>query len=91
MPGFVRFGCELQYDRRTFPAVVHSLQTLGEAARQMRKGFRESHPEIPRRETAGLQNVIAHEHFGLDIDIIWDVIQVQIAPLAKPLCKIQGD
>lgn len=65
---------ELQNDRRTFLVVIHCLEIIGEAARQMPKNFRERHPEFPWRETTSLRNVIAHEYFGLDIDIIWDVI-----------------
>ncbi len=66
----IHSAADLQNDRRTFLAVVHSLETIGEAARQMPKSFREKHADIPWRETASLRNVIAHEYFGLDIDII---------------------
>lgn len=78
----------LQKDRRTFLAVVHCIEIIGEAARQMPKSFREKHTEIPWRETVGLRNVIAHEYFGLDIDIIWDVIQTQIPMLEKQIRKV---
>ena len=79
---------ELQNDRRTFLAVIHSIEIIGEAARQTPKGFREKHPEIPWRETIGLRNVIAHEYFGLDSDIIWDVIQTQIPLLAEQMRQV---
>lgn len=79
---------ELQNDRRTFLAVIHSIEIIGEAARQMPKSFREKHPEIPWRETIGLRNVIAHEYFGLDNEIIWDVIQTQILLLAEQMRQV---
>ena len=82
---------DLQNDRRTFLAVIHSIQVIGEAARQMPKVFREKHPEIPWRETVALRNVIAHEYFGLDNEIIWDVIQTQIPTLAEKLRQINLD
>jgi uncharacterized protein with HEPN domain len=78
---------ELGKDRRTFLAVVRSLEIIGEATRQMPRIFREKHPEVPWREVASLRNVIAHEYFGLDNDIIWDVIQTQIPTLIE---KFQG-
>ena len=56
---------------------------IGEAARQMPHSFREKHPEIPWRELASLRNVIAHEYFGLDNTILWDVIQTQITTLTE--------
>jgi uncharacterized protein with HEPN domain len=66
---------EFGKDRRTFLAVVHSLEVIGEAARQMPREFKSAHPEIPWREVASLRNVIAHEYFGLDYEIFWDVIK----------------
>jgi len=81
-------AAELQNDRRTFLAVVHSLEIIGEAARQMPKSFKEKNPKIPWREISSLRNVIAHEYFGLDVDIIWDVIQTQIPALAKQIKTI---
>ena len=84
----MKTATELQDDRRTYLAVVRCLEIIGEAARQMPKSFKEKHPEFPWRETASLRNVIAHEYFGLDIDIIWDVIQTQIPVLAQQVKKI---
>lgn len=80
---------DLQRDRRTFLAVIHSLQIIGEAARQMPKSFQEKHPDFPWRETASLRNVIAHEYFGLDIDIISDVIRTRIPLLADQVKLIK--
>jgi uncharacterized protein with HEPN domain len=79
---------DLQNDRRTFLAVIHSIEVIGEAARQTPKSFKEKHPEIPWRETIGLRNVIAHEYFGLDHEIIWDVIKTRIPSLAEQIKKV---
>ena len=81
-------AADLQNDRRTYLAVIRSLEVIGEAARQTPKSFREKHTEFPWRETASLRNVIAHEYFGLDIDIIWDVVQTQIPVLSRQVRQI---
>ena len=81
---------ELQNDRRTFLAVLRCLEVIGEAARQMPKNFKEKHPEIPWRETASLRNVIAHEYFGQDMDIILDVVKTQIPDLAARVRQIKA-
>lgn len=83
----LRNANELGRDRRTYLAVVRSLEVIGEAARQMPRGFKSEHPEIPWREVASLRNVIAHEYFGLDNEIIWDVVQSRIPDLIE---KFQG-
>ena len=85
----IKTAQELQNDRRTFLAVIRSLEVLGEAARQMPKSFRDKHSEIPWREIASFRNVIAHEYFGLDMDIIWDVIKTQIPILAGQVKRIK--
>lgn len=84
----MKSASDLQADRRTLLAVIHSLQIIGEAARQMPKSFREEYPNFPWRETASLRNVIAHEYFGLDMDIIWDVIQTRIPVLIEQVKQI---
>jgi uncharacterized protein with HEPN domain len=82
---------EFGQDRRTYLAVVHSLEVIGEAARQMPRGFKSVHPEIPWREVASLRNVIAHEYFGLDNEIIWDVIKTQIPGLIEKFQNLEND
>jgi uncharacterized protein with HEPN domain len=87
--GSMESALELVNDRRTFLAVVRSLEIIGEAARQLPKAFKDDHLEIPWREIAGLRNVIAHEYFGLDADILWDVIRSQIPALFDQLKRIR--
>jgi uncharacterized protein with HEPN domain len=82
---------ELGKDRRTYLAVVRSLEVVGEAARQMPRGFKSEHPEIPWREVASLRNVIAHEYFGLDNEIIWDVVQTQIPDLIEKFQRLKAE
>ena len=65
------------------------LEVIGEAARQMPKSFKEKHTEIPWHEIAGLRNLIAHEYFGLDTDILWDVVKTQVPILAEQAKSIK--
>ena len=81
----LRNADELEEDRRTFLTIVRSLEVIGEAAREMPRSFREKHTGIPWREIASLRNVIAHEYFGLDNIILWDVIQTRIPALVEQL------
>jgi uncharacterized protein with HEPN domain len=57
----------------------------------MPKSFREKYPDFSWRETASLRNVIAHEYFGLDIDLIWDVVKTRIAVLAEQVRQIKDE
>ena len=82
---------EFGKDRRTFLAVIRSIEIIGEAARQMPRGFKSSHPEILWRDIVNLRNVIAHEYFGLDNEILWDVIKTQIPDLSEKIKNLKLD
>jgi len=72
-------------DEKTIDAVVRNLEVLGEAARQMPDEFVANHPDIPWRQVAGLRNRIVHDYFGLDLEIIWQVVQHDLPQLGTRL------
>jgi uncharacterized protein with HEPN domain len=72
-------------DEKTVDAVVRNLEIIGEAARQMPQDFAATHPEIPWQRIAGLRNRIVHDYFGLDLEIIWEVIETDIPELKSRL------
>jgi uncharacterized protein with HEPN domain len=76
---------QFRQDEKTIDAVVRNLEILGEAARQMSEDFAASHPEIPWRQVAGLRNRIVHDYFGLDLEIIWQVVRHDLFQLGTRL------
>ena len=52
-------------------AVVRNIQIIGEASRALSAGFKEAHPDIPWREIAASRNMLVHEYFRVDLEIIW--------------------
>jgi uncharacterized protein with HEPN domain len=74
-------------DEKTFDAVIRNLEILGEAAKHISPEVRARHPQIGWRKIAGMRDVIAHKYFGVDEDILWDVIQNQVPVL---LGQVQG-
>lgn len=69
-------------------ALVHRLQILGEAANRVSEATRAVHPELPWREMTGLRNRIVHEYARVDLDVIWQVVRVDLAPLIAQLERI---
>ncbi len=72
-------------DPKTRDAVLWNLLVLGEAAKQVPLDMADRHPEVEWRRIAAFRDVLAHGHFGLEDDILWDVIankvpQVHDAP-----------
>jgi len=66
--------------------IVHHLQIIGEAARALSKSFREAHPEIEWKKIIGMRNILVHEYFGVDPDIVWRVVSVEL-PVLKARVK----
>lgn len=64
-------------------AVLNSLTVLGEAARAMPHEIRLRAPEIPWREMADVRNIIVHGYFRVNLPIIWDIVEAEIAPLRR--------
>ncbi len=73
-------------DKKTLNAVIRSLEVMGEAVKNLPAGFKNKHPEIPWKKIAGMRDKLIHEYFGIDIEIIWQVIEEDI-PSIKPKIK----
>lgn len=75
-------------DPRTIRAVAFEFTTLGEAARVVPSEIQEHYSEIPWGKMQGIRNVLVHEYFRLDEEILWKATQEDIPPLIVALEKI---
>ena len=55
-------------------AFVRSLEIIGEAARHVPDEFRRSHDEVSWTNMVGMRDRLIHGYFGVDYEIVWDVI-----------------
>jgi uncharacterized protein with HEPN domain len=78
-------------DEKTFDAVVRNLEIIGEAAKQIPVDMRARYPQVEWRKIAGLRDVIAHEYFGIDEDILWDVVGNRVPALLDDLQRILAE
>jgi uncharacterized protein with HEPN domain len=58
--------------------ILHYLQILGEAVNALRPELQHSHPEIPWAPIVGMRNVLVHQYFEIDTDIIWTVMEREL-------------
>lgn len=77
-----------QDDPKTIRAVAFELTTMGEAVRAIPQNIRDQYPEIPWERIQGIRNVLVHEYFRLDEEILWKTSQVDVPKLIVGLESI---
>jgi uncharacterized protein with HEPN domain len=59
--------------------MVHHLMIIGEAVRAIDPAFRQQHASIPWRLIAGLRNILVHDYFRINHEIVWQTIENDIS------------
>ena len=78
-------------DKRTQQAVIMSLIIVGEAATKIMDRypeFAESNPSIPWRSMRGMRNRITHGYFEINLEVVWDTVQIALTALLLQLSGI---
>ncbi|MEA2089905.1 MAG: DUF86 domain-containing protein [Thermoproteota archaeon] len=69
-------------------AVIRRLEIVGEAVKNLPSEFREKYLDIPWRQIAGIGDVLIHGYFGVDLDLLWNVVKKDIPDLKQKISKI---
>jgi uncharacterized protein with HEPN domain len=69
-------------------AFVRSLEIIGEAAKKVPNEFRTQHPTVEGRAMAGMRDRLIHDYFGVDYELVWNVVQNRIPELRAQLALI---
>ncbi len=69
-------------------AVVRNLEIIGEAVKMIPESTRLAHPNIEWKKLASLRGILAHQYFGVDTEISWDVLQNKLPALEKEINEI---
>ncbi len=81
---------EFSINKKTVNAVTRSLEVIGEAAKKIPETLKKKYDHIPWKRMAGMRDKLIHEYFGVDIEILWEVIKDEI-PTLKPAIKLMLD
>ena len=80
---------ELGKNREKLNAIVRSVEIIGEAAKNIPGSFKKEHPRVAWKEIVGARDVLIHHYFGIDLNILWEVIKKDIPILKKQILKIK--
>jgi uncharacterized protein with HEPN domain len=78
-------------DSKTYDAVMRNIQIIGEAIKHLPADVRKEYKNVDWKKAAGLRDIVVHEYFGINKDIIWDVIKNKVPELEKEVKKILRD
>jgi uncharacterized protein with HEPN domain len=79
-------------DKRTQQAVIMSIIIAGEAATKVAgrwPEFVQAHPEVSWRSMRNMRNRIAHGYFDIDLDVVWDTVQISLPALLQQLPAVR--
>ncbi len=80
-----------EFDRKTSDAVLYNLVVIGEAAAQLSDETRLEAPQIAWTSIVGLRNLIAHEYFRVDLDVIQDIVSESLDQLELAARQLLDD
>jgi uncharacterized protein with HEPN domain len=78
-------------DYRTYDAVMRNIGIIGEAVKHIPTEIKEKYEDVHWKKIAGLRDIAIHEYFGIDKDIIWDVVKNKIPGLKLEIDAIIKD
>lgn len=77
-----------QDNRLLRDAVLRNLEIIGQCCKDYGiEHLAATHPDIRWQRIAGIRNQLAHEYLGLDLELVWNILQLQLQPLRQALIE----
>lgn len=75
-------------DRMRYSAVIREFEIIGEAVGKLPAILKDGYPEIPWQDIKDFRNLLAHEYFGVDLEIVWNTIRNDLPVLLDSVQRI---
>ena len=74
---------DFYHDRKTYSAVIREFEIIGEAVGKLPDRIKQRHPQVPWQDVKDFRNILVHEYFGVDLEIVWQVIHHELPLLLQ--------
>jgi len=78
-------------DRKTSSPVIREFEIIGEAVGKLPFEAKEKHPDVEWQDIKDFRNLLIHEYFGVDHEIVWKIIQNDLTALLDAVMKIMEE
>jgi uncharacterized protein with HEPN domain len=75
-------------DPKTQDAVIRNVEVIGQAVKGIPEQTRSLEPAVPWRQIAGMRDKLIHEYFGVDLALVWDVVERELPVLRPQLARL---
>ena len=82
---------DLENDELRKYAIVRAIEVIGEAVKNLSQEFKEKHKDIPWKDIIGTRDIMIHRYFGVDSEVVWDIIENNLPDLKKKLKSVKLD
>ena len=72
-------------------AVVRNLQVLAESTQRISGRVKTNYPDTEWQAISGFRNILVHDYLGLDLNLIWSVVEKRLPPLRLEIEKMLED
>ena len=83
-----RSRTDLAADRTLQLALTRLVEVIGEAANRVSESTRERHPQIPWLEIIGMRNRLIHGYDVVDLNLLWDTIEIDLPKLIQQIKRV---
>ena len=82
---------ELKKSGPVYDAVMMNFIVIGEAVKNIYEEVRKNYPNVEWRDIMAMRNLMVHEYWGIDEEVVWDAVRKNLPELKVIITEIKSD